>query len=76
MAEHVPGVHLAAVLFDKGLWFDAVVRGLVRDLGLGIDEAREAAIAATARRLRGERALRATSAHLRESDLGAVDQMA
>ena len=76
MAEHVPGVHVAALLFDKGLWFDAVVRGLVLERGFSIDEAREAAIAATAKRLRGNRAQFASLATLHASDMNAVDQMA
>jgi hypothetical protein len=76
MAEHVPGVHVAALLFEKGLWFDAVVRGLVRELGFSVDEATEAAIAATAKRLRGSSAQPVSLATLRESSMSAVGQMA
>jgi hypothetical protein len=76
MAEHVPGVHVAALLFDKGFWFDAVVRGLVLDRGFSSDEAREAAIAATAKRLRGNRTQLVSLATLHESRMNAVEQMA
>jgi hypothetical protein len=37
-------------LFDKGLWFDAVVRGLVTELGLTEEQAIDAATAAAATR--------------------------
>ena len=47
---HIPGSHAATLLFDKGLWFDAVVRGLVTELGLSEDQATEAATAAAAER--------------------------
>ena len=76
MAKHVPGVHVAALQFDKGLWFDAVVRGLVLEQGFSTDEAREAAIAATAKRPRGSRAQLASVVTLHESDMNAVDEMA
>ena len=76
MAKHVPGVHVAALLFDRGLWFDAVVRGLVLEHGFSTDEAREAAIAATATRPRGNTAQPASLATLHESDMNAVDEMA
>jgi len=36
----------ATVLFDKGLWFEAVVRGLVREVGMTTEEAQRAAAAA------------------------------
>jgi hypothetical protein len=47
---HIPGAHAATLLFDKGLWFDAVVRGLVTELGLSEDQAIDAATAAAATR--------------------------
>jgi hypothetical protein len=49
----IPGTHAATLLFDKGLWFDAVVRGLVTELGLTEDQAVEAATAAAAARHAG-----------------------
>ena len=47
---NIPGTHAATLLFDKGLWFDAVVRGLVTELGLSEEQAIEAATAAAATR--------------------------
>jgi hypothetical protein len=47
---HIPGAHAATLLFDKGLWFDAVVRGLITELGLSEDQAFDAATAAAATR--------------------------
>ena len=46
----IPGTHAATLLFDKGLWFDAVVRGLVTELGLTEEQAIDAATAAAATR--------------------------
>jgi hypothetical protein len=37
--EYEPGVYAAMVLFDTGLWFDAVVRGLMAEIGMGPTEA-------------------------------------
>jgi hypothetical protein len=46
--EYVPGSHAASALFAIGLGFDAVVRGLVIEIGMTIDEAELAASAALA----------------------------
>ena len=58
--EHASGVEAARVLFDNGLWFDGVVRGLVADFGYDEEKARDVARAALAERLHAEAA---TSPH-------------
>ena len=63
--ERVPGINTARVLFDRGLWFDGVVRGLVAEVGLTTEEAILAAIAAT--RERFERAATAANSQVREA---------
>jgi hypothetical protein len=50
--EDTPGVRTASVMFDHGLWFEAVVRGLIVELDLDEDEAFRAATAAARARLR------------------------
>jgi hypothetical protein len=49
--DEVPGQHTASLLFAGGLWCDAVVRGLIEEVGLTPDEATAAARAALAERL-------------------------
>jgi hypothetical protein len=48
---NTPGVDAATILFDQGLWFEAVVRGLETELGFSAEQASLAAAAAAARRL-------------------------
>jgi len=48
--HRVPGMNAARLLFDRGLWFDGVVRGLVAELGLTTEEATLAAVAVTRER--------------------------
>ena len=43
---YIAGTQAATALFEKGLWFDAVVRGLIEELGLTNEEATLAARAA------------------------------
>jgi hypothetical protein len=50
--EHVPGVQAATLLFDRGLWFEAVVRGLRSELDFTDEQAIRAATAAAALRSR------------------------
>jgi hypothetical protein len=50
--EHVPGVQVATLLFDRGLWFEAVVRGLRSELDFTDEQAIRAATAAAALRSR------------------------
>jgi hypothetical protein len=45
-----PGIHSAALLLDTGLSFDAVVRGLVIEIGFTPAQAARAATQATAAR--------------------------
>jgi len=44
--EYVAGSHAASALFAIGLGFDAVVRGLVTEIGMTFDEATRAAVLA------------------------------
>jgi hypothetical protein len=46
-----PGTHAAVILFDHGLGFDAVVRGLVVEIGMSAAQATRATVAAKAERL-------------------------
>jgi hypothetical protein len=46
-AAFTPGTHTAALLLDKGMSFDAVVRGLVVSVGISADQATHAVTAAT-----------------------------
>jgi hypothetical protein len=48
---YVPGTHAATVLLDWGLGFDAVVRGLVAEIGMSAAQATRATTAAKAERL-------------------------
>ena len=50
----MPGIAAARVLFDSGLWFDGVVRGLVAELDYDEEKARDVARAALAERLHAE----------------------
>jgi hypothetical protein len=50
--EHVPGVQAATLLFDRGLWFEAVVRGLRSELQFTDEQASKAATAAAVLRRR------------------------
>jgi hypothetical protein len=52
--EHASGIEAARLLFDNGLWFDGVVRGLVAELGYTEERARGVARAALAERLDAE----------------------
>src|SRR5437588_11150184 len=54
METHPPGTHAARLLFGKGLWFGAVVRGLVEQVGLSEEEATRAAQIAAAERILAE----------------------
>jgi len=47
---YVPGTHAARVLLDWGLGFDAVVRGLVVEIGMSAAQATRATTAAKAER--------------------------
>jgi hypothetical protein len=49
--EHASGIEAARLLFDNGLWFDGVVRGLVAELGYNEERAKDVARAALAERL-------------------------
>jgi len=51
---HPPGTHAARLLFGKGLWFSAVVSGLVDNLGFSEEEATRAAQTAAAERILAE----------------------
>jgi hypothetical protein len=46
-----PGTHAATILLDWGLGFDAVVRGLVAEIGMSTVQATRATNAAKAERL-------------------------
>jgi hypothetical protein len=48
--EQVPGVEAATLLFDRGLWFEAVVRGLRSELEFTEEQAKQAATTAAALR--------------------------
>jgi hypothetical protein len=50
MTTDIRGAEAASLLFEKGLWFDAVVRGLVEELGLTTEDATRAALASAAER--------------------------
>jgi hypothetical protein len=50
--EPTPGVRAAMLLFDRGLWFEAVVRGLRAELEFSDEAATRAATAAAALRLK------------------------
>jgi hypothetical protein len=52
--EYVPGVQVARTLFRHGLWFDAVVRGLMAEIGLTEEQAKDAARVALAERIAAE----------------------
>jgi len=52
--EHVPGLEAARALFRHGLWFDGVVRGLVAEVGITEEQAKDAARIALAERLAAE----------------------
>ena len=52
--EHASGIEAARLLFDNGLWFDGVVRGLVAELDYNEEEAKDVARAALAERLLAE----------------------
>ena len=47
---YVLGTHAASVLLDHGLGFDAVVRGLVDEVGISAAQATRAAAVASAER--------------------------
>ncbi len=47
---HTPGVHVASMLFDRGLWFEAVERGLRNEFGFTGEQALRAATVAAALR--------------------------
>jgi hypothetical protein len=48
--DSTPGARTASMLFDHGLWFEAVVRGLITELGFSTEAATSAAIAAARER--------------------------
>ncbi len=60
--ERTPGIEAARLLFENGLWFDGVVRGLVAELDYNEETAQDVARAALAERLHAEAG---ASPHLR-----------
>ena len=60
--ERTQGIEAARLLFENGLWFDGVVRGLVAELDYNEETAQDVARAALAERLHAEAG---TSPHLR-----------
>ena len=76
MAEHVPGVHARPSCSTRASGSTRSSAVSVLELGFSVDEAREAAIAATAKRLRGNRAQFASLATFHESDMNACKQIA
>jgi hypothetical protein len=50
--DRTPGVHVASMLFDRGLWFEAVERGLRNEFGFTSEQAFCAATVAAALRIK------------------------